>query len=529
MNRTRTTLAVVFFVLVCCTTAVFAQEAGLVVRSPLFGQTQMTDSQPTTLVMQSFAQQLGLSEELEQIPEEQRLLSAISNGSYPITPGDTFRLVYLEGMKTVAFDLQADESCQVTIPGLGTIDAVGLVFQQLREQIYTMVQTYHSYSNPQLVFTRTGSFTVSVIGEVYGTRVVPAWGLTRLSEVVGNATAYASTREIEVLHHDGTSQIYDLYKALREGALDQDPLLASQDVVKLKRTPLLVMLGGNVYREGTYQLKEGEKLQQLITNYGGGVLSSADVQNIRVQRYDQKDETWKVEYVNLLAKPDYTLRNLDQVLVNTMEPAMQSVVIEGAVASQEAYDSLSSTALVGYPSGRIFYQFYPGETMKQMLTSLSSRFMTVSDLDAAYLLRGGERLPLNAQQILYGNDAQGTLALKNGDTVLIPFTQRLVTVSGGVVRSGVFAYVPDKNTNYYIALAGGLSDDAAYPSSVKVYGPDGKLLDKNAPIPAEATIVVAKDTFTKDIAPTVAVIGLVSSIIGIVAAVVNIMVDARTL
>lgn len=93
----------------------------------------------------------------------------------------------------------------------------------------------------------------------------------------------------------------------------------------------------------------------------------------------------------------------------------------------------------------------------------------------------------------------------------------------------MFAYVPDKTANYYIALAGGLSDDASYPASVKVYDRDGKRADGDAPVMPESTIVVAKNTFVKDIAPTVAIIGLVSSIIGIVAAVVNILVDSKSL
>ncbi|NMA22058.1 MAG: sugar transporter, partial [Spirochaetales bacterium] len=103
------------------------------------------------------------------------------------------------------------------------------------------------------------------------------------------------------------------------------------------------------------------------------------------------------------------------------------------------------------------------------------------------------------------------------------------TVSGPVSRSGVFAYVPEKGVPYYIALAGGLSDDAAYPSSIKVQGPDGKKIDPDGPIPPESTIVVAKNTFVKDLAPTIAVIGLVSSILGIIAVTLSIVLDSKKL
>ena len=529
MKKNRTKLSILLLLLIVSISCLQAQDAGLVIRSPLFGPVQKETDEQSTLQIQSYARQLGLIDEQLQLDATQRVLSAISNPFYPVTPGDTFRLVYLDGMKTVTLDLQADDQVSVAIPGLGTIEGKGLTFQELRQQIVSMVQTYHSYSNPQVVFIGTGSFTVSAVGEVVGTRIVPAWGLSRLSEVVKSASPYASSREVEITSVDGTTKTYDLYKALRKGELAQDPLLKSGDVVRLKRAQKLVILGGNVYQSGTYQLLSQDTLSSLISSYGGGVLGGSDVQNIRLQRYNSETGIWDVKYIDLVKDPSFVLQNLDHVIVDTLTPSMQSVTIEGAVATSEAFDTLSSTALVGYTSGRIFYQFYPGETLKQMLSSISPRLMTVSDLDGAYLLRNGEKIPVKAQQILYGTNDQGSMRLESGDTFLIPFNQRFVTVSGAVVRSGIFAYVPDKGINYYIALAGGLSDDATYPTSIGVYGPDGKKQDNSDPIQPESTITVAKNSFVRDIAPTVAIIGLVSSLLGIVATVVNIILDAKSL
>lgn len=529
MKSSRIRFVIVAILLLVCSVTLFAQEAGLVIRSPLFGTTSKAYEVSEDLSVQSYAAQLGLGSVAEPDEPEARVLSAISNGKYPVTPGDTFRLVYLDGLKTVTMDLQADGNRTVTIPGLGSIQGKNLTFQQLRDQILSMVQTYHSYSNPQLVFTGTGSFSVSVVGEVVGTRVVPAWGLSRLSEVIRSATPYASTREVSITHTDGSSESFDLYMALRKGDLTQDPLLQSGDVITLRRADRIILLGGHVYEKGTYQIDESEDLKDLITKYSGGVLSGADVQNIRIQRYHAETGAWEVQYADLFSGERFELEHMDQVFVDMLQPSLQSVVVEGAVSSTEAYDNLSSTALMGYSSGRIFYQFYPGETVKQMLSTIAVRLLTVSDLEHSYLLRGNSRIPLNVQQILYGNDAQGAQRLQAGDTILIPFSQRFVSVSGGVARSGVFAYVPDKTANYYIALAGGLSDDASYPASVKVYDRDGKRADGDAPVMPESTIVVAKNTFVKDIAPTVAIIGLVSSIIGIVAAVVNILVESKSL
>ena len=529
MNKRRVFLVSLILMLLLSSTMLAAQEAGLVVRSPLFGPLQKESITTQSLEVQSFSRQLGGQAASIALDPDQRVLSAISSGNYPVTPGDMYRLVYLEGMRTVTVDLQVDERCEVVIPSLGTVSGVNRTFQEFRELVLSTVKTYHTYSNPQLILTRTGAFTVTVVGEVVGTRVVPAWGLTRLSEVLSSATPYASTRQVKVTRRDGSEQSYDLYRALRQGALEEDPLLCSGDVITLSRADKLIILGGRVYEPGTFQLTRGDSLSTLITSYGKGVLSGSDVQNIRVQRYNAESGLWDVHYVDLFKHESFELAHLDQVFVDPLVQRAQSITVEGAVSASEVYDALSSTALVGYTSGRIFYQFYPRETLKQMLTTISVRFLAVSDLDGSYLLREGKRIPIKVQQILYGNDPQGDLTLASGDVIVIPFSQRLVSVSGGVGRSGVFAWVPDKNVNYYIALAGGISDDAAYPTSIKVHGPNGERLASGDTVPPESTIIVAKNTFVRDIAPTVAIIGLVSSILGIIATVVNIIIDAKSL
>ncbi len=529
MKRVRKVGLLILVMLYASATLLFAAEAGLVIRSPLFGPAPRPVVQESELRLQSFADQLGLGAASTPLTEQQRVLNAISSGNYPVTPGDSYRLVYLDGMKTVTVDLQADDKCLITIPGLGSVDGSAMSWAEAREAILAVVRTYHSYSNPQLVLTATGTFTVPVIGEVAGTRTVSAWGLSRLSEVVRSATSWASTRAVQVTSRDGSSRTYDLYQALRKGVLDEDPLLKSGDVVTLQRATRMVQLGGNVYQKGTYQLSAEDDLGALLSSYGGGLLAASDVQNIRIQRYDEETGNWDVFFVNLLDGEDTRLKHLDQVIVDTILPSIQSITIEGAIASGESGDTTTPTAQMGTSSGRIFYQFYPQETLKQLLSAIAGRLLTISDLDGSFLLRGEERIAVRAQQILYGNDEQAHLRLEAGDTLLIPFNQRFVTVSGAVVRSGVFAYVPEKGINYYISLSGGLSDDAAYPTSIKVYGPDGKKIDSEGEVPPESTIVVAKNTFVKDLAPTVAVIGLVSSILALIAGVLSLVLEARKL
>ncbi|HOE88852.1 MAG TPA: SLBB domain-containing protein [Sphaerochaeta sp.] len=509
--------------------ALIAQDNGLVIRSPLYGSSTK-DLVGTTIQIQSYAEQLGLAATSTIPTGDERLLNAISEPSYPVTPGDTYRVIYLDGLKTVTLDLQVNEAYQVVLPGLGRVNGQGLTFQQMSQKITDLIEAYHSYSNPQVIFTGVGSFYVSVIGEVTGSRTVQAWGLTRLSQVVGAATPYTSTRTITITHADGSRNTYDLYLALRKGVLTEDPLLKSGDVVSLGRAERLVHIDGHVYRTGSYQLQEGENLSSLITDYAGGVLSGGDIQRIRIQRFDEELNDWTILYADLLKDQQFEVRHLDKVYVDLLGPMPQSILIEGAISSTEAANTLSSSSLTGYVSGRIFYQLYPGETIKHVFETLSGRLLSISDLERAYILRDGQRINLDLQRILYGQDPNSTRTLENGDAIMIPFSQRFVSVTGGVVRSGMYAYAPNKSSSYYIALAGGYSDDASFPLSVKVQGEDGRKIAKTEEeVPPSSTIIVKKNTFTKDIAPTVAIVGLVAAILGIVSTTLSIIKDVRSL
>ena len=527
-RSTRYLVTLVLLTLVAQIT-LWAADTGLVIRSPLYGSSTK-DIVGTSVQVQSYAQQLGLATTPATPSSQERLLNAISDPSYPVTPGDTYHVVYLDGLKTVSIDLQVNETYQVVLPGLGRVNGQGFTFQKMSEEIIKLIETYHSYPNPQITFTGVGSFFISVTGEVTGSRTVQAWGLTRLSQVVGAATPYSSTRYVRITHADGREESYDLYLASRKGVLSEDPLLKSGDVVHLGRAERLVQVDGSIYRSGSYQLVEGDTLASLITTYAGGVIAGGDIQRIRIQRFDEASNDWIILYADLVNGEAFELEHLDKVYVDMLTPMPQSVKIEGAIASTEAANTLGSVALTGYVSGRIFYQIYPGETVKHVFETLSSRLLSISDLENAYIIREGRRIPINLQQILYGVDPNAELLLQNEDEIMIPFSQRFVSVTGGVGRTGMYAYAPNKSPSYYIALAGGPSSDAAFPLSVKVQTPDGKKVAKGEEeVPPESTITVKRDTFTKDIAPTVAIIGLVAAILGIVSTTLSIIKDVRSL
>ncbi|MGN0906319.1 MAG: SLBB domain-containing protein [Bullifex sp.] len=459
-----------------------------------------------TLVKQeSYTSQLG---NVTPAAMPDRTSAALGNINYPVTVGDVYTLSYTVSGATIELPLLVTHSQTVTVPSVGTISTEGKTYMQLKDAVEKSVTSYYPYSNPVLTLTKTGVFSVYVSGEVYASRYAEAWGLTRLSDLIALATDMASTRSVTVRNASG-EKTYDLYRAVREGDENENPILRNGDSVIFSRRDTLVTVGGAVNRPGSYQILEGEGVSELLSSYAGGFASNADIAAIVLRRYENGAYTERV----IPADSDIELEDSDIIYVTALRTDLGSVSVEGALLNKDTGTQISGNASASY-----YFRFAEGDTVRDLVEGMSDYFISASDLSGVYLIRNGENIALSFSDILYGNDETGSMMLKSGDRFIIPFNQLVVNVIGAVNKSGVFGYVPGKNASYYITLAGGLSTDSKGPDDYTVRDKYGNKLKNSDPVPSEAVIEVERDNFVRNLQPAVAVIGIVSSVLAIVSA-----------
>ena len=451
-----------------------------------FADGLFVQSYPQT-VDYSYGSQLGLFETSTVIPTDS-VLRAIGDSEYPVTPGDTFSLTYSDGKNLVTSVLQADNDCNVAIPAIEVIDAYGMTFKQFKANVEETISKYYTYSSPQLTLTSCGVFSVRVTGEVAYSQNVTVWGLSRLSDLAPYVGKYASTREVEITFRDGSRRTYDLFNGLHNGSDDDNPLLSPGCTVRFIKADTIVSLDGAVEKAGIYQPLKGETLYDLIQNYGGGLLNSADAQSIMVSNYI--DGSYAARYMTLSEAKSYIPANGD--IVNAVYSAQKKahVSITGAITAAENSNSLSM-------ANSIDYIFTEGETAEHLLSSVASMILSTGDVSSAYILRDGKRLAV-------------TNSLKAGDNIIIPFSRQTVTVTGYVNNPGTFAYVPDMTSDYYIALAGGFS--ATSSGRVKVTNASGAKVSADN-VPSGATVYAKNNNLATGIAFTATVVSLLSSVL----------------
>ena len=444
---------------------------------------------------------------------DMRAALALTTADYPVTPGDVYSLIYQNSLGVVSIPLAVDNETTVHMGIFGRMKAENLTFTELKQRVEQKVIAGYPNSNPQLRILSNGTFQVLVKGEVTSAAFVDAWGLSRLDQVLENQlTPYGSLRDVTVVSAKGGKRQCDLFAFTRQGDLSQNPYVRPGDTVVVARTSRKVTLEGNVRRPGQYQLLAGEGLSGLIEHYGDGFTPLADTGRILIRRYiAEGGQPAESLYVDGASLETVELRDLDVVRVPPKTELMPVVYIEGAVGIDDAATSLDA-------SRRIVVRFEEGVRLSTVLKRMEGQLSPVSDLKKAYILRAGEAepIPVDIEDILYNRDRGGSdRALRPYDQVIIPFRQLFVTVSGAVRTPGRFPYIPDRNWQYYVGLAGGIDSEKNSRDKLQITDRYNRKRDQEGPIQPEDIIRVEYNSFLYGFTRAAPVISVFATIVSL--------------
>ena len=166
------------------------------------------------------------------------------------------------------------------------------------------------------------------------------------------------------------------------------------------------------------------------------------------------------------------------------------------------------------------WKYYYDDLLSNIVTG-GFQYFSTHDHQSLYKgqnVRDGARIMVDVSDALTSPD-KGDVVLQQGDTVVIPFSQFTVTVTGSVNSPGSYAYMPDRGAEYYINLAKGYSADSA--RSFKIVDRDGKKINTDV-VPADSTIIVNRNNLTANLA-------IVASVLSIVSAVLTIIINGHTI
>jgi protein involved in polysaccharide export with SLBB domain len=246
-----------------------------------------------------------------------------------------------------------------------------------------------------------------------------------------------------------------------------------------------------VERPGSYQLLPEENLKELVDYYAGGCTPLADTSRITLVRYVNStiDSGDKVYLTLHDIQANYSLHHWDAIQIPTIVNLMPVMFVEGAVSKAE--DEVEQASV----SNRLTIRFNEGENYASLVQRNQSWFSSISDTQNAYIIRNGERIPINLNPMLYDSSYRSAYFVKENDILIIPFRQYFVTVAGAVAVPGRYPYIPDRSWDYYVALAGGFNTDKNARSSIIIQDITGRQLSKSDVITPESIITAKTNSF----------------------------------
>lgn len=476
------------------------------------------------------------AEESSSEAEAKRLAQqAMSNPDYRVLPGDIYQLGYTAGQAAVSYQIVVDSSGILRVSNLGSVNTNGKTFLAVKRQVEALVSQNYPLSVVQFVLASPSSFTVTVKGEVVKTTEVKAWGLMRVSQAVaGLLTDFASNRYLSITGSSGKTTDYDLFKALRDGDLRQDPYLSPGDVITIPRIKRRITLSGAVERPGTYELAEQETLTDLITIYGSGYTDGADKTQVKITR-TTNNKDGSIVFASFFVSTNgqgesvKPLQHLDKVYVdnkNMLRPVIYldipldadtRAAFAGTANKDNSGNSQIATTTIPIP-------FNEGDDLVSLVRERLTLF-TKPWIDTAgtYIFRQGKQIPVNLSPLLFDQSYREVILLEADDRIIVPEIKQTVTVTGAVTNPGAYPYTPGRTYDYYIALAGGFDYQRNSGRAVTITDVYGKKLAIDAVIGPNTIIAAKSNAFMYNFNIYVPLITVTTTVVTAVVAILTFM------
>lgn len=384
--------------------------------------------------------------------------------SYVIGAGDQL-LLDVYGASEQSFDLTVTPEGRIFVPNVGPIQLGGSTIEAAAARLKTALGRIYSGllgSNPntflQVRLGNIRTIKVSMVGELSkpGSYMLPSFATVFNGlYAAGGPNENGAFRNIQVYRDSRLVATVDIYEFLAKGEQSNNITLQDNDVIIVPPVQARVEISGPVRREGLFEVKPGETLQDLYI-YTGGFTPQAYRDRVTVRRLGNNQR--KVLDVQQSEFGSFNPKDGDEILVGeALDRFSNRVQIEGSVNRPGEYsldeEGLSVKGLIEKAQG----------LKPEAFANRATLYRTSADLTLA-------AEPLDLQGILDG--IADDVKLKNEDLLFIPSRYDIqeeyyVKISGEISFPGSYPFASSMTVGDLILRAGGLLESATN-SSVEI-------------------------------------------------------------
>lgn len=267
---------------------------------------------------------------------------------YIVGPGDELQ-VRIWGQLNADLRVTVDRAGEIYIPKVGELRVAGVRASQLDAKLHDEVGRLFRNFSLTVNLGRIRSIEVYVVGQAREPGTYTVSSLSTLVNAIfasGGPSAAGSLRDIQVQREGKTVAHLDLYELLVKGDKSGDLRLEAGDVIYFPPAGAMAAVTGSVKAPAIYELKAGERLEELL-NDAGGLATTADSERVTVERMlgqegaaaaELKDARTVMEFPLDRESRGLKLRDGDIVKVLGAVPRLeQSVTLRGSVVRPGNY------------------------------------------------------------------------------------------------------------------------------------------------------------------------------------------------
>ncbi|MCR4817732.1 MAG: SLBB domain-containing protein [Fretibacterium sp.] len=386
--------------------------------------------------------------------------------SVPVTPDyilgpDDEMTITLWGIpEEGSYPIQIGRDGMAIVPHIGAVRLAGYNLNEARRVLHARFDQYFTGYQLNVSMGSLRSIMVYVTGNV---RRPGAYTVSSFATLVnallasGGPSEAGSMRRIELKRGSRTVTTFDMYAMLLKGDKTQDVRLEAGDVIFVPPAGPLVGLAGEVRNPGVYELNGSTRVKDLLYIAGG----------MNAQTFKGRIQYFKVYNQAYRGALEGSFSELAEVLLE-----------DGDVLRLFPVMNFTATANV---TGKVFrpgtYAVSPGQSRVMDLINQAGGLMPTA-ADRAELTRVtpsqngpvNERFTIDLRAAMRGEPTHN-LTLERNDrlTVLvIPEwdTQKMVTITGEVMRPGTYAMLKGERLSDLITRAGGFTKRAHLKGAV---------------------------------------------------------------
>jgi protein involved in polysaccharide export with SLBB domain len=424
--------------------------------------------------------------------------SPLVPADYLIQPGDEVSLL-LWGSVDADLRLVVDRSGRVSVPRVGAIMLAGVRYADLPAVISQRVALVFKGFQLSVSLGQLRGIRIYITGFVTHPGAYTVSSLTTLTAALiraGGPSSAGSFRNIQLRRGGEAATHFDFYRFLLGGDRSGDRVLQTDDVIHVDAVGPQVALIGSVNQPAIYEIRSGEAIEDVLRMVGGfGPV--ADTTRLSLERLEDRDSV-RIVQVNLPADSKRKLANGDVLrafnAVDLSLPVQRQnkrVRIEGEVTKPGEYvlpadsqlDDLIRAAGGLTPAAYVYGAEFSRERVRA--TQVANYERALRDLETDFAKANTtRRVASSDESAAQAASAQATarlierlratapsgrvvlplepasrelpsLALEDGDRLLVPPRPTSVGVFGSVFNGGSYIHHGGRTIDDYLRLAGG--------------------------------------------------------------------------